>query len=94
MIITGIQCTNLLNYYFVSYDPLLSTLCVCVLGSPVVRPSGLGPGRKTSLIRYQYGIILSLHLTNKLTNLKRGKKNNKLTSYRVMGTLTLSITII
>ncbi len=30
-------------------NPLLSTLCVCVLGSPVVRPSGLGPGRKTSL---------------------------------------------
>ena len=30
-------------------NPLLSTLCVCVSGSPVVRPSGLGPGRKTSL---------------------------------------------
>ena len=30
-------------------NPLLSTLCLCVLGSPVVRPSGLGPGRKTSL---------------------------------------------
>ena len=27
-------------------NPLLSTLCVCVLGSPVVRPSGLGPGVK------------------------------------------------
>jgi hypothetical protein len=30
-------------------NPLLSTLCVCVSGSPVVRPSGLGPGRKTSI---------------------------------------------
>jgi hypothetical protein len=45
-------------------NPLLSTLCVRVLGSPVVRPSGLGPGRKTSLlstlitysIRYNYAI--------------------------------------
>ncbi len=30
-------------------NPLLSTFCVCISGSPVVRPSGLGPGRKTSL---------------------------------------------
>ena len=43
-------------------NPLLSTLCVCVSGSPVVRPSGLGPGRKTSLRRsaeaFNWSIII------------------------------------
>jgi hypothetical protein len=40
-------------------NPLLSTLCVCVLGSPVVWPSGLGPGSKTSIRKMNYELDLT-----------------------------------
>ena len=48
-------------------NPLLSTLCVCVSGSPVVRPSGLGPGRKTSLVCVRPGFnAVSIRLRGEL----------------------------